>query len=251
MTSSGPRIAARLGAGPLFQTPSQGGGAASGAPAAANDPAWSGVRFWQLVSGLSMAAAVVMASVLVSQRLPGHDPSPQVAQIQAPRYLAVLQRPDKPGAGWVVETVASADTQPGEAAIRLVPLGASDDIPEGKTMQFWTKPEGAKGPTSLGLVKPGQVVVVELVEPPALFGQPVGRVKEVLGEVDDPGMEIEIAVRKAFLSLKLDSAPADNVSAAVTKRIIALGQNIVGIEEVQDIVQEELMRLEEMLQLRN
>lgn len=51
-----------------------------------------------------------------------------------------------------------------------------------------------KGATSAA--KPGQVVVVELVEPPALFGQPVGRIKEVLGEVDDPGMEIEIAVRK-------------------------------------------------------
>ncbi len=47
-----------------------------------------------------------------------------------------------------------------------------------------------------GLAKPGQVVVVELTEPPSLYGQPVGRVKEVLGEVDDPGMEIEIAVRK-------------------------------------------------------
>ncbi len=47
-----------------------------------------------------------------------------------------------------------------------------------------------------GLAKVGQVVVVELTEPPALFGQPVGRIKEVLGEVDDPGMEIEIAVRK-------------------------------------------------------
>ena len=44
--------------------------------------------------------------------------------------------------------------------------------------------------------KPGQVVVVELTELPALFGQPVGRVNEVLGEIDDPGMEIEIAVRK-------------------------------------------------------
>ena len=51
-----------------------------------------------------------------------------------------------------------------------------------------------KGAT--GQAQPGQVVVVELTEPPALFGQPVGRVKEVLGEVDDPGMEIEIAVRK-------------------------------------------------------
>ena len=49
---------------------------------------------------------------------------------------------------------------------------------------------------AIGLGKPGQVVVVELTEPPALFGQPVGRVKEVLGEIDDPGMEIEIAVRK-------------------------------------------------------
>jgi ribonuclease R len=51
-----------------------------------------------------------------------------------------------------------------------------------------------KGAT--GAAKPGQVVVVELTEPPALYGQPVGRVKEVLGEIDDPGMEIEIAVRK-------------------------------------------------------
>ncbi|WP_086003824.1 ribonuclease R [Polaromonas sp. CF318] len=51
-----------------------------------------------------------------------------------------------------------------------------------------------KGAT--GTAKSGQVVVVQLTEPPALFGQPVGRVKEVLGEIDDPGMEIEIAVRK-------------------------------------------------------
>ncbi|HLO95405.1 MAG TPA: ribonuclease R [Burkholderiaceae bacterium] len=42
----------------------------------------------------------------------------------------------------------------------------------------------------------GQVVAVELTEPPSLYSQPVGRVIEVLGEIDDPGMEIEIAVRK-------------------------------------------------------
>ena len=51
-----------------------------------------------------------------------------------------------------------------------------------------------KGAT--GAAKTGQIVVVQLTEPPALFGQPVGRVMEVLGEIDDPGMEIEIAVRK-------------------------------------------------------
>ncbi len=42
----------------------------------------------------------------------------------------------------------------------------------------------------------GQVVSVELTEPPSLHSQPVGRVAEVLGEIDDSGMEIEIAVRK-------------------------------------------------------
>jgi ribonuclease R len=42
----------------------------------------------------------------------------------------------------------------------------------------------------------GQVVSVELTEPPSMHAQPVGRVVEVLGEIDDPGMEIEIAVRK-------------------------------------------------------
>ncbi len=42
----------------------------------------------------------------------------------------------------------------------------------------------------------GQVVAVELTEPPSMFAQPVGRVTEVLGDIDDPGMEIEIAVRK-------------------------------------------------------
>jgi ribonuclease R len=44
--------------------------------------------------------------------------------------------------------------------------------------------------------QPGQVVAVELTEPPSMFSQPVGRVTEVLGDIDDPGMEIEIAVRK-------------------------------------------------------
>ncbi len=42
----------------------------------------------------------------------------------------------------------------------------------------------------------GQVVSVELTEPPSLHSKPVGRVAEVLGEIDDAGMEIEIAVRK-------------------------------------------------------
>jgi ribonuclease R len=49
---------------------------------------------------------------------------------------------------------------------------------------------------SPGKAKSGQVVSVELVEQPSRFRQPIGRIVEVLGELDDPGMEIEIAVRK-------------------------------------------------------
>src|SRR4030095_1694576 len=44
--------------------------------------------------------------------------------------------------------------------------------------------------------QPGQVVVVEILQQPQRYVQPVGRVVEVLGAVDDPGMEIEIAVGK-------------------------------------------------------
>ena len=60
--------------------------------------------------------------------------------------------------------------------------------------------------SATGSGKAGQVVVVELTEAPSLYGQPVGRVTEVLGEVDDPGMEIEIAVRKYGLPHEFSDA---------------------------------------------
>ena len=49
---------------------------------------------------------------------------------------------------------------------------------------------------SPGKAKTGQVVSVELTEQPSRYTQPVGKIVEVLGDIDDPGMEIEIAVRK-------------------------------------------------------
>jgi ribonuclease R len=42
----------------------------------------------------------------------------------------------------------------------------------------------------------GQVVTVELLAQPSAHAQPIGRIVEVLGEETDPGIEIEIAVRK-------------------------------------------------------
>jgi ribonuclease R len=91
------------------------------------------------------------------------------------RVVEIVERPPQPIIGRLLH----------ESNVWLV---APEDKRYGQDVLI---PKGATG-----TAKPGQVVVVELTEPPSLYGQPVGRVKEVLGEIDDPGMEIEIAVRK-------------------------------------------------------
>ena len=54
--------------------------------------------------------------------------------------------------------------------------------------------------------------------------------------------KIEIAIRKAFLSLQKDPAPASVITRAVTERALHVKQAFLHIEEVQDMVQEELMK---------
>ncbi|MBL9215026.1 MAG: ribonucleoside-diphosphate reductase subunit alpha [Opitutaceae bacterium] len=54
--------------------------------------------------------------------------------------------------------------------------------------------------------------------------------------------KIEIAIRKAFLSLQKDPSPATAITRAVTERALQLKQAFIHIEEVQDMVQEELMK---------
>jgi ribonucleoside-diphosphate reductase alpha chain len=54
--------------------------------------------------------------------------------------------------------------------------------------------------------------------------------------------KIEIAVRKAFLNIKENPEPAIDVARGVTDRIRRGDQSFVHIEDVQDMVQEELMR---------
>ena len=58
----------------------------------------------------------------------------------------------------------------------------------------------------------GQVVTVEIIEPPAGGAPPIGRVVEVLGEIDDPGMEIEIAVRKFDVPHEFSDAALDRAA---------------------------------------
>ncbi len=76
-------------------------------------------------------------------------------------------------------------------------------------------------------------------EPPAVTTRLVRRNGQFVPWIPS---KIEVAVRKAFLSLDLDSAPAAVVAAAVTRRVAESGLTAIGIEEVQDLVQEELMR---------
>jgi ribonucleoside-diphosphate reductase alpha chain len=62
-------------------------------------------------------------------------------------------------------------------------------------------------------------------------------------EVPWDSNKVEIAVRKAFLTLGLDSAPAVAVANAVSDRVALANHTRIHIEEIQDMVQEELMRL--------
>ncbi|MEM1085197.1 MAG: ribonucleoside-diphosphate reductase subunit alpha [Verrucomicrobiota bacterium] len=54
--------------------------------------------------------------------------------------------------------------------------------------------------------------------------------------------KIEIAVRKAFLTIHEIPEPATDIASAVTERVRTGDQSFVHIEDVQDMVQEELMK---------
>lgn len=91
--------------------------------------------------------------------------------------------------GTIVEVVSRANTHVigrllNENGVWVV---APEDKRIGQDIQLSGSP---------GKAKAGQVVSVELTEQPSRFSQPVGKIVEVLGDIDDPGMEIEIAVRK-------------------------------------------------------
>ncbi len=60
-------------------------------------------------------------------------------------------------------------------------------------------------------IKPvaGQVVMVDIIEQPSKFSKPIGQITEVLGNYADPGMEIEIALRKHDLPFEFSKAALD------------------------------------------
>jgi ribonuclease R len=80
---------------------------------------------------------------------------------------------------------------------------------------------------SPGKAKAGQVVSIELIEQPSRYTQPVGKIVEVLGDIDDPGMEIEIAVRKYGVPHEFSAAakklasklPGEVLASDLTERV--------------------------------
>jgi ribonuclease R len=65
--------------------------------------------------------------------------------------------------------------------------------------------------------KAGQVVMVELIEQPSSYAKPIGQVVEILGNYADPGMEIEIALRKHQLPYLFDPAAVKQAEEYPTK----------------------------------
>jgi ribonuclease R len=108
------------------------------------------------------------------------------------RVLARITGSDRRGRpeGEIVEVIESRTNK--LVGRLLNERGVTIVVPEDQRIQHdILVPPGA----SLS-AEPGQVVVVEILQQPQRYVQPVGRVIEVLGAIDDPGMEIEIAVRK-------------------------------------------------------
>ena len=150
--------AGRVGVGGRLAVPVVGAGGGAGAGAAfgaagagARGGWWNSLAVWRGISAMGCAAAVAMASLLVLRS----------AGPVAPRFLVVLVAPQDKAPGWVVQASV-------KGSVDLIPLSASAVVPAEKSLQFWTKGEGWKGPVSLGLVRPGQTVHVPLDALPPL-----------------------------------------------------------------------------------
>lgn len=129
---------------------------------------WNSLALWRSLTAAGATAAVLMGSLAVLR-----PPEVQV-------YYAVLRSPNEQ-IGWLVQAKTAG-------TFRLVPLDSGTAVPAGKALELWTKAEGASGPTSLGLIEPGQPVEFSVDRLPTLgsnqlfeitiepeTGSPIGR----------------------------------------------------------------------------
>ncbi|ETX11266.1 RNA polymerase subunit sigma-70 [Marinomonas ushuaiensis DSM 15871] len=112
---------------------------------------WQSLALWRGISATCLAVAMVFAIQLQTIE-------PIMSE---PTYIAVLVAPENKTPGWVIQTSQNTNQ------MQLVPLAAVQ-IPEGKALQFWTKAEGWDAPVSLGLVKRGETLNVDINTLPPL-----------------------------------------------------------------------------------
>ncbi|SDR81620.1 Anti-sigma-K factor RskA [Halopseudomonas litoralis] len=99
---------------------------------------WNSLGLWRLTTG-------ALALLVLLSWLPGvlRDQAPGAAT-----YTAVLQAPGEAASpGWVVNIDS-------EGTLSLQSL-VEDQVPEDRSVQFWTLNDPADGPRSLGLIEPG------------------------------------------------------------------------------------------------
>ena len=171
-----------------------------------NDGGLSLARVAQTV-GEALASVMLARGVRVVDTAPNRDFVRAVAERVAERIAAIAG-----DSGEVVLT--DYDLSVLTEAV-LIEKGAFD-VAKGLVMQRATLPRG------------GQVGEMRIIR----------RSGQIVPWNSD---KIEIAVRKAFLSMQLDSEPAVEIAATVADRAASLGRAYISIETIQDLVQEELI----------
>jgi len=123
------------------------------------------------------------------------EPKQMGAVLHGDRALVRIVGTDRKGRreGVIVEVLERANTR--VVGRVLVEHGVAFVVPENRKINqdILLSPEDRKPKQK---PKAGQVVVVEIIEQPTKHSQPIGRIVETLGNYADPGMEIEIALRK-------------------------------------------------------
>jgi ribonuclease R len=80
--------------------------------------------------------------------------------------------------------------------------------------------------------KAGDVVTVELVQQPGPNAQPIGKIVERIGSYADPGMEIEIALRKH--DLPFEFSPATKIEARKLPSTVRK-KDLIGREDIRNL----------------
>jgi len=87
-------------------------------------------------------------------------------------------------------------------------------------------------PGETGAARAGQVVVLEILQQPDKHAQPIGRIVELLGNYADPGMEIEIALRKHDLPYEF---PVDVKKQAKAIAPVVSADDWTGREDIRKL----------------